>query len=246
MHSKSDIGFGKKIRASWLDLSLRHAASGRTFADAKSELADLVIKDNPGDEAVRKVLSCLNRIWFNPPEWCRATRDAGVEIFCRSDTAATRFMLHWGMSISAYPFVGSVAEIIGRLIKLQGLARISDIKRRIQEKYGDRDFVQRIVRYVISSFLDWEGLRETKTQGEYAPGTVLPVGQANDVAWLTEALLHARTEAFLPLTQLRQHPMLYPFQLSDVGGLSSANPRIHVLRHGPSEDVVKLTEARAS
>ncbi len=242
--NKFDIGFGKKIRALWLDLSLEHAVSGRTFSQAKDELIEVVRRDNPGSDAIRKVLVCLNRVWFDPPDYCRGTRDAGLNIYLGSRTAQTRLLLNWGMALASYPFVGSVAEAVGRLLKLQGTARISDIKRRMNERFGDRDFVQRIVRYDVSSFLDWGVLSKTKAKGEYVVGSVVPVNQSNLVGWLSEAILHTRNEASLPLSQLRQHPMLFPFKLSEIDfGLSNANPRLHTLRHGHTEDLVMLRES---
>jgi hypothetical protein len=238
---KFDIGFGKKIRALWLDLSLEHAASGRTFSEGKDELIGVVRRDNPGTDAIRKVLVCLNRVWFEPPEYCRATRDAGLKIYLESRTPQTRLLLNWGMALAAYPFVSSVAEAVGRLLKLQGTARISDIKRRMSERFGDRDFVQRIVRYDVSSFLDWGVLSETKIKGEYIAGNVVSVDRPNQMAWLGEAILHTRNEASLPLAQLRQHPMLFPFKVSEMDvALSNANPRLHTLRHGHTEDLVTL------
>lgn len=242
--NKFDIGFGKKIRALWLDLSLEHAASERTFSQAKDELIELVRRDNRGTDAIRKVLVCLNRVWFEPPDYCRATRDAGLKIFLESRTPQTRLLLNWGMAVAAYPFIGSVAESVGRLLKLQGTARISDIKRRMSERFGDRDFVRRVVRYDVSSFLDWGVLSETKAKGEYIAGSVVPVNQSNLAAWLSEAILHTRIEASLPLGQLRQHPMLFPFKLSETDvGSSKVNPRLHTLRHGHTEELVMLRES---
>ena len=84
--AKSDIGFGKKIKGSWLDDSLRHVAVGHAFSQAKGELTETIRVDNPGEEAIRKVLSCLNRVWFNPPHYCRTTRDAAVAIYQGSDS----------------------------------------------------------------------------------------------------------------------------------------------------------------
>jgi hypothetical protein len=241
--NKFDIGFGKRIRALWLDLSLEHAASGRTFSQAKDELIGVVRRDNPGSDAIRKVLVCLNRVWFKPPYYCLATRDAALKIYLESRTAQTRFLLNWGMALAAYPFVGVVAETVGRLLKLQGAFGISDVKRRMDERFGDRDFVRRIVRYDVSSFLDWRILSETKIKGEYVAGNVVSVNQPNQMAWLSEAILHARNEPSIPLAQLRQHPMLFAFKVSQMNfGLSNANPRLLTLRHGESEDVVMLRE----
>jgi hypothetical protein len=243
IRNKFDIGFGKKIRALWLDLSLEHAASGRTFSQAKDELIEVVRRDNPGSDAIRKVLVCLNRVWFDPPGYCGATRDAGLKIYLESRTPQTRLLLNWGMAVAAYPFVGAVAETVGRLLKLQGRVGIGDVKRRMSERFGDRDFVQRIVRYDVSSFLDWGVLSETKIKGEYVAGNVVSLDQPNQMAWLGEAVLHAENKASLPLAQLRQHPLLFAFKVSQMNvGLSNANPRLHTLRYGQSEDVVMLRE----
>jgi hypothetical protein len=241
--NKFDIGFGKKIRALWLDLSLEHAASGRSFSQVKDELIGVVRRDNPGSDAIRKVLVCLNRVWFEPPNYCRVTRDAGLKIYLESRTPQTRLLLNWGMAVAAYPFVGAVAETVGRLLKLQGTFGISDIKRRMNERFGDRDFVRRIVRYDVSSFLDWGVLSETKIKGEYIAGNLVSVDQPNQMAWLSEAILHSQNETSLPIAQLRQHPMLFPFKVREMEfGLSNANPRLHTLRHGHTEDLVMLRE----
>jgi hypothetical protein len=243
--AKSDIGFGKKIKGAWLDDSLRHVAAGRTFPEVNAELTEIIRLDNPGEEAIRKVLSCLNRIWFDPPSYCRATRDAAVAIYKRSNSATTRFLLNWGMAISAYPFVGSVAEAVGRLLKVQGVARISDIRRRVNEKFGDREFVQRIVRYDISSFLDWGALLENAVKGQYVAGPKVFIDDAAQVGWLTEALLHSTTGS-LALTHLRQHPVLFPFQIDEIGaGLSVNSSRLQTLRHSHNAELVTLRSKEA-
>ena len=93
-----------------------------------------------------------------------------LELFLVDNSRDARFLLNWGMTIAAYPFVGSVGEALGRLLKLQNEARRTDVQRRLREQYGDRDFVNRITRYVISSFLDWGVIAETKDGGVYIPG----------------------------------------------------------------------------
>lgn len=57
------------------------------------------------------------------------------------------------MCIAAYPFVGSVAKTMGRSMKLQKKTRLADVERRIREQHGDRDFVGRITKYDVGSFL---------------------------------------------------------------------------------------------
>src|ERR1035437_5229494 len=157
MQYKRDIGFGKKIRAKWLDSALGAAAQGKCFEAVKEGLSWEIAAENAGPEAVRKILACINRVWFNPPDYCRQLHQDALRLFRQGTASEITGFLHWGMSVAAYPFVGSVAESIGRFVKLQGEARITDIARRLHERFGDRDFVQRIARYNVSSFLDWGG-----------------------------------------------------------------------------------------
>ena len=245
-HSKTDMGFGKKVRAIWLDLALDFVADGVPFDEAKGALSESIAKDNPGPEAIRKVLAGLNRVWFNPPSYCRGTRDAAIALYRRAERQPPRLLLHWGMAIAAYPFIGAVAEAVGRLLRLQGTASIRDVKRRVGEKFGEREFVERIVRFDMSSFLDWGVMAATKQKGDYIAVKPIHVPDADQSAWLIEALLHTRSEGGLSLSQVRQHPLLFPFVLEGVASglaISKSNPRLQTMRHGHTEELVMLHES---
>jgi hypothetical protein len=239
------MGFGKKVRALWLDLSLEFAANGVSFLDGKAELSELIRIDNSGTDAIRKALDGLNRVWFNPPDYCRATRDAGLSLY-RSENRPQSLLLHWGMAIAAYPFVGAVAEAVGRLLRLQGIASIRDVKRRVGEKFGEREIVERLVRFDVSSFLDWGVLAATKEKGRYGAARPIPVSNPNHSAWLIETLLHSRSQAALSLSQVRQHPLLFPFTLEGMStglAISKSNPRLHAMRHSHNEELITLANS---
>jgi hypothetical protein len=244
--SKSDIGFGKKVRVAWLDMALDFVANGVCFEKAKPPLSEVIANDNPGPEAIQKVLAGLNRLWFNPPDYCLATRDAAVSLYQRVDHPPQRLALHFGMAIAAYPFIGAVAEAIGRLLRLQGTASIRDVKRRVGEKFGEREFVERIVRYDVSSFVDWGILAVSQLKGDYIAVRPMSVSDPGHAAWLIEALLHSRSEGGLSVSQVRQHPLLFPFALEGMSSglaISRSNPRLHTMRHGHTEELVVLLES---
>ena len=237
------MGFGKKVRAIWLDLALDFVAKEASFSDAKPTLSQTIELDNPGSEAIQKVLTGLNRVWFNPPSSCLPTRDAAVALYRSTDRPPNSLLLHWGMCIATYPFIGAVAEAIGRLLRLQGTAMISDVKRRVGEKFGEREFVERIVRFDVSSFLDWGVLSGAERKGAYTTGLIIPVVAVKHSAWLIETLLHSRGEESLPLANLRQHPILFPFSLGEIPSglaLSNENPRLQSTRQGNNEEVLSL------
>src|ERR1700754_213841 len=154
MRAKIEIAFRRKVRAVWLEQGLALAANEVTWKDARVYLAKEIGAENAGAETIRKALEHIRRIWFDPPTDSIALRSQALELFRADNSRNTRFLLNWGMTIAAYPFVGSVGEALGRLLKLQNEARRADVQRRLREQYGDRDFVNRITRYNISSFLD--------------------------------------------------------------------------------------------
>src|ERR1039457_1754883 len=170
MRAKVEIVFRRKVRAIWLEQGLALAAQGAAWSDAKRELAKEIAAENSGIVTISKVLEHIRRIWFEPPDDALALRADALRLHQASATRDTKLLLNWGMTIAAYPFVGSTGEALGRLLKLQKKARRADVQRRLREQYGDRDFVNRIARYTVSSFLDWGVIVETKPKGIYLAG----------------------------------------------------------------------------
>lgn len=243
MRTQVEIAFRRKVRAVWLDQGMALATQNLPWHDAKPALADAVAAENPGAETIRKVSEHVRRIWFEPPENCLALRSAALTLFRASDSPATRTLLNWGMATAAYPFVGSVGEALGRLLKLQHEAHRADIQRRLREQYGDRDFVSRITRYDVSSFLDWGVIAETKKAGVYLPGKQVHPRNADQLAWLAEAVLISRGEHPMPLPQLRHHPILFPVKLDTFNASAlRANPRLRVERQSLNEEFVSLAQ----
>ena len=239
MQSKADIGFGKKVRAVWLDSALAHAAAGQPFDEVKTDLAKEIAANNPGPEAIRKVQTALKRVWFTPPDYCQALHDDALNIYRNHDGPATRILLHWGMCIAAYPFIGAVAETLGRLLKLQKEVRLADVERRIREQHGDRDFVGRITRYDVSSFVDWGVIAETKQKGAYQLAKLTRPHAVDQLAWLAEAVMISRDRVQMPLSELSNHHALFPFALEKLNvAILQSNPRLRVERQGLNQEFV--------
>jgi hypothetical protein len=243
MRNKIEIAFRRKVRAVWLDQGMALAAQNLAWHDAKSTLAEAVAIENPGVETIRKVLEHIRRIWFEPPQNCLALRSAALSLFRTTDSPAiTRTLLNWGMATAAYPFVGSVGEALGRLLKLQHEAHRTDIQRRLREQYGDRDTVSRLTRYDISSFLDWGVIAEAKKKsGVYMHGQQVHPRNVDQLAWLAEAVLISRGETQMSITQLCHHPLLFPFCVETINSsVFRTNPRIKVSRQSLNEEIVAL------
>jgi len=244
MQSKTDIGFGKKIRAAWLDSALDHAAASQPFDEVRSALAKEIAANNPGPEAIRKIQAALKRVWFAPPDYCLPLRNDAIRLFHKNSSPSTRLLLHWGMCMSAYPFIGSVAETLGRLLKLQKEARLADVERRIREQHGDRDFVSRITKYDVSSFLDWGVVAETKNRGVYQLTKSIRPHSGEQLAWLVEAVLISRDKTQIRFSELCNHPSLFPIALDTLNtSVLQSNPRLRIERQSLNQEYVFLVTA---
>ena len=241
--SKTDIGFGKKIRGVWLDEALRLVAEGRTFDEAKGALSEAIAVHNPGKEAIQKVLTPVKRVWFKPPERCLGLRDGAVEIHRRNNSAETRRILNWGMAVATYPFVGACAEAFGRLMRLQSDVKNTDLERRVQERFGDREFIRRVVQYNVSSFLDWGVILQGALKGVYVAGKQTILKNPELGGWLVEALLLSANARQISIRKLGNHPMLFPFRIEDTLTRSlAANGRIAVHRESLADEIVVLRQ----
>ena len=153
MPTKTEIVFRRKVRRVWLEEGMALAAKGLSWADARPVVAKEITAENQGKETISKVLEHIKRIWFEPPIEAYELHSNALKIYSTDSSHETKAILNWGMTIASYPFVGSTGEALGRLLKLQKDAFRSDVQRRMREQYGDRDFVNRITRYNISSSL---------------------------------------------------------------------------------------------
>jgi len=240
---KVEIVFRRKVRAIWLEQGMALAAKGESWPAAKVALSSQIAAENSGAVTVSKVLEHIRRVWFEPPEDSQALRSDAFRILQADDSQNTRLLLNWGMTIAAYPFVGGTGEALGRLLKLQNEAHRTDVQRRMREQYGDRDFVSRISRYTISSFLDWDIIKESKPKGVYLLGKQARPRNGIQLAWLTEAILISTGESQMSFSKLAHHPILFPIAVESFNAsLLLSNPRLHVTRQGLNEDVVSLSE----
>jgi len=247
VRKKVDIGFNRKVKAEWLKETLRLSAAGVSADEIEQTVKHQVAEENKGKETIRKVFVYLNRVWLQPPAYCRPLRDDALEMYRQRPDGESAFLLNWGMCMAAYPFIARVAEATGRLLRLQGEAQASQINVRIRERFGDRHFVHRSVRYNLSTFLDFEALKEGDKPGAYSIGRRMKPRNAKEIAWLVEALLNAQDETNLPLQQIATHGALFPFDMGNINLTAlKTNRRLEVFRHGLNETLVGLSGTGSS
>lgn len=243
------IGLDRLIRLAWLQQTANLVLAGNDRNAIKAFLQEHLQDQLPAsNKAVRgsvdKTITILMKIWANAPSELGSLHRDGLrllQVLPRTEHVA----VHWGMIMAVYPFWGSVAASVGRLLKVQGSAVASQVQRRVREQYGERETVSRRVRYLLRSFVDWGVLKEEPGRGIYTQGVLQAVDKPQLVAWLTEAFLHANPNGSLPLNTVLDATSLFPFRLVHLSAdhLMRISKRLDVLRHGFDQDLVMLRKS---
>jgi hypothetical protein len=180
------------------------------------------------------------QIWVTVPPELSCLRDIGLELL-QQLPLKEHIAVHWGMTMAVYPFFGSVAGSVGRLLRLQGTAAAAQVQRRVREKYGERDTVSRATRRVLRTFVDWGVLAEGSNAGVYMPGQVLASTNDNLAVWLVEAVLHTIPNNTSPLRAVIDAPSLFPLTLERLPtDVLVASRHMEIIRHGLDDDLVIL------
>jgi hypothetical protein len=240
------IGFSQRVRLEWLEQTANLVLAGNDKAAVNNALQAL-LKDkvSVGSQAERgnreKIITILLKTWLTVPNELEMLHDEGLELLQRVPRR-DHLAIHWGMVMAVYPFWSGVAVQVGRLLRLQGSAAMAHIQRRVREQYGERETVSRAAHRVVRSYLDWGVLQETGTKGVYIARTTLPIDNTGLIAWLTEAVLHARANGSAPLRDLIDSPSFFPFRIKPIHAenLVAASSRLDILRHGLDDNLVML------
>ncbi len=245
MRQKSQIGFSQRVQLEWLEQTATLYLAGNSKAQIQTALHD-ILKDklSVGSNARwgnrGKTITILLNIWVSISADIEGLRDDGLELL-KQTPVTDHLPLHWGMSMAAYPFFGSVAETVGRLLHLQETVAAPQVQQRLREQYGERETVSRAARRVLRCFVDWGVLQDAKSRGIYIPAPVRPIEEPAVAAWLIEATLLAGEASSKPLQAIIQNPALFPFSINlPVTAQISDNSRLELSRQGLDTDMVSL------
>jgi hypothetical protein len=242
---KTSIGYNRTVKLAWLEAVAGLAGNGKNEKEIYSALSEM-LKDqlSKNSEAKRgsreKTITLLIKTWVRVPKNLEDFRQRALKLF-RAHPTSDHIILHWAMTFVTYPFCKTVAEVIGRSLKLQGSVTAAQVQRRVREMLGERETVSRSTRYVIRAMQDW-GVFSTKgRQGIYKPVPLIPVENLDLARLLCEALLRSNKNEPILVKALESNPALFPFDLARINLRQVlADARFEVSRHGINEDMVRL------
>jgi DNA-binding transcriptional ArsR family regulator len=244
------IGYNRTVKLQWLDETLDLFLAGMTDPEIYEALrerlkGELSIGSTAARGSREKTITLLLKTWVRVPPHLRALRDDGIEIL-HGTRRSQRLPLHWGITMAVYPFWRVVADVTGRLFRLQGTATPMQVQRRVKELLGEREVVARSTRYVLRAFADWGVIVDSPRNGEYHPAPPLPVVDSKVTVWLMETTVVSDPDGVSDFRGLINAPCLFPFQLNRlVPEQLAASGRLEVVRHNLEEALVRLRKRPA-
>lgn len=235
----SRVGFDRKIDLQWLDALADQTAQTDDKKELRNFSHNMLEPQHSNFDARRKSVTVLLRIWVQVPCEHKKFQREACELLgsIRSDQ---RIWLHWGMSQLAYPLFRSVAETIGRLLRLQDEFTIGQIERRVFAKWGERSTVRRAVQRIMRSMVEWGVIRDSGAKGVYEKCDGLLRGPEELQLWLLQVCLAAGDGDSMELGQLLNNPILFPFELTVDRSSLRQSSHFDLHRQGLDMDIINL------
>jgi len=237
MTRRSTIGIDRNLELAWLDATAAQVAAGRSVEAIREYLFELLADAVAGEEARKKTITVLTRIW-GPSANDGAGLQARAVARLEAGKLEDRLGLHWTLLLARYPFFVDVTSAVGRLLRLQGEVALAQLIRRMAADWGDRSTVRRAVRRIVRSLVHWGVLADSETRGLYHRGrSPRPVPDELAIL-LVEALLLDSEREMVPLDQLTAHPSLFPFTVVVNANQIRSAEHLVVHREGLDMDLV--------
>ena len=243
MKRGGQIGFSQRIHLDWLEYTANLVLAGNPREEIVAALGErLKEKLSVGNQPERgnrdKAITILTKVWVTVPRNLQSLRDEGFG-FLRGAGPSDRMLVHWCMCMAVYPFFGTVADAVGRLLRLQGTAGAAQVQRRLRERFGERETVARAARRILRAYIDWGVLVETNEKGLYRSAAKRAIDDPPLAVWAIKGMLFAAGDNTRSASALLRGPQLFPFDVAvpSVKELEACEA-LEIFRHGLNHEVV--------
>jgi hypothetical protein len=235
------IGFNRNIKLAWLDAAAAFCAEMDEATAVRGRLLP-IIQSEISAENSRKIIDILLNIWFKSKEERPALWQQAIQIFQETTALSDRVWLHYGLTITAYPFFWQAVTIIGQQSRYAETITTAAVRQALYAELGELGSVEAATSRVIFSLRDWGILATGDQRNEYRPQyRVLATERPLLEQWLLSCALHAHAAEQISVTDLLHLPALFPFNFT----VSAADLRqaagFEVQRQGMGLDMVRLS-----
>lgn len=235
-----------KVKASlkreWFEEATRLAVQDIEQELAIGLLDELISRTVSSRDTIERNLSYLIRIWIKPTNELRSSRNNAIELASINRCKETLLVINYFLLLANYPWVREIAEICGRLIRLQGEIKLEQLKRKIAEVHGNREYIFRSARHTLSTITKL-GLLEMPGKGKYKlPPVKFELAQSRNLAaFCIESLLRSYgPQGTLKRHELESHPALFAFNCNQLAESSLNDDRFILSRESISDEIIFL------
>jgi len=199
------VGFSRSIKLSWLNKITELQKQGLSETEIKEQINFYLSFEIKSPIVLRKTREILLDIWVRCPNELTKLRNDFLETITTSNNVEA----HWCMIALTYPLFVDVANSIGRISQLQDTFKLSWLKSRIFEKYGERGTIYHSLDKIIST-LRYLGVIEAVKRGEYKV-IKKSIYDKSIITNIAIASLYIESESSLDLNRLNDRRYMFPF-----------------------------------
>lgn len=223
------VGFDQKVLLNHLDYTVK---SMKQYS--RKEMYDVLdgyLRNNiAGAKSRKNAITMLMKIWYLVDEGMIPVRDEVLSVFAEM-TKEERVIVHWGMTIAAYPFFRDAAYELGKLFFLQEEVSAAAIGKRMKEGYGDRRRVEVATSATLMSMKSW-GVIIPAPNRSYQPAERIQIHNPFLHAFVIQVLLEVLEASALQLDVIEKHPVFFPFSFDFNFVELRNNPKLTIHRQG--------------
>lgn len=205
------VGFLKPVKADWLNLTVKELKEGKDKEEIRKSLKEYISNFYESKDTVRKAAAVLMNTWVDIDDENKNLRDLALSLFDNADEDE-KIALHYGLMIAAFPIFYDVVFLIGKILYIDENFKIDYIKKRIYEKWGERQTVRYSIDRIIMSLKEW-GLIENEKIGVYKIGKKIYINNDEIKAFLISSYLKVSERSYVDINEINNIYSLFPFVL---------------------------------
>lgn len=202
------IGFDQKVLLHHLDFTANEAR--RLERKEMYEVLDNFLRaDIEGVMSRKHAITVLMKIWYKVEEEHTFIREKALEMFPFLKQEE-RVLLHWCMTILAYPFFNDIIREMGLQFRMQDTLPSQILGRKMKSLYGERRRVEVATSAVLTSIKSW-GITELNKKQSYSLTKKIEVNSLELKQLIAEVLLACNDVHILPLELMNNNALFFPF-----------------------------------
>jgi hypothetical protein len=232
------VGFDQKVMLHHLDYTANETRK-LTRKEMYEALDYFLRNDINGAKSRKNAITMLMKIWYLVQDDQIELRNRVLEKFPEY-SKDERLLLHWGLTILAYPFFKDVIQEMGKLFRLQDEVPSSVVGKRMKELYGDRRRVEVATSAVFMSMKQWGAVERLKNPTYILPKKI-QVTSPELLTFIVEVVLRSTNVNAIPLEMIHNHSLFFPFLFDVNAAALKSSPSLRVDRQGMEMLTVELS-----